>query len=228
MLQRKRHLLSVIPTAVDDEDDGDDSDNVARKAAAEYLPTSVAYVIMNPDHPEPLMPIPIQLNNIEVTALVDNAATLNFISKEFVESNDLMQHCKPAPKVAVRVANSQRLSATKILVPEHLTINDIDYLGIQFYVLPHMKCADLILGLPAQKAMDMIIRPKDEVISIAGVDVHCIPQVRRVSCLLIYGDKLEKTFRKASRAKKQTSNFFVISLQLAERIASITSDYGPE
>ena len=107
-------------------------------------------------------------------------------------------------------------------------IIDIDYSGIQFYVLPHMKCADLILGLPAQKAMDMIIRPKDEVISIAGADVHCIPQERRVSCLLIDGDKLVKTFRKASRAKKQTSEFFVISLQLAEQIASITSDYGPK
>ena len=102
----KEKASSVGDTAVDDEDDGNDSDDVARKAAAEYLPTAAAYVIMNPDHPEPLMQIPTQLNNIEVTTLVDNAATLNFISKEFAESNDLMQHCKPAPKVAVRVANS--------------------------------------------------------------------------------------------------------------------------
>lgn len=46
--------------------------------------------------------------------------------------------------------------------------------------------------------------------------------------MLIDGDKLAKTFNKANRSKKQTSDFFVISLQLAEQIASITTDFGPE
>ena len=162
-----------------------DSDKVV-DAAAEWLPTAAAYVIMDPNHPEPLMRLPIDLNGVHVDALVDNAATLNFISKEFVEKNDMLKHCKAAPKVAVRVANSQRLSSSKILIPEILKINDIDYCGIQFRVLPHLKAADVILGLPAQKAMDMIIRPKNGTISIAGIEVSCSTQDRRVSCLLTY------------------------------------------
>ena len=66
-------------------DDGDaHNDDIAREAAAEYLPTAAAYVIMDPNHPEPLMQLPIQLNDINVDALIDNAATLNFVSQEFV------------------------------------------------------------------------------------------------------------------------------------------------
>ena len=204
-----------------------DSDKVV-DAAAEWLPTAAAYVIMDPNHPEPLMRLPIDLNGVHVDALVDNAATLNFISKEFVEKNDMLKHCKAAPKVAVRVANSQRLSSSKILIPEILKINDIDYCGIQFRVLPHLKAADVILGLPAQKAMDMIIRPKNGTISIAGIEVSCSTQDRRVSCLLIDGDKLNKVIQKESRSKIPISEFFVVSMQLAEQIAKIETDFGPE
>ena len=206
-----------------------DVDDVAREAAAKYLPTASAYVIMDPNHPEPLMQIPVRVNDIDVPALVDNAATLNFVSEGFVQSNNLKEYCKLAPKkVAVRVANSQRICATKIFIPKHLSVNGIDFSGIQFYVLPHLKCADVILGLPAQKAMDMIIYPKEESINVSGIDVPCIPQDRRVSCMLIEDNKLDKVFRKASRSKKQTTDFFVISLQLAEQIAAIETDFGSE
>ena len=39
---------------------------------------------------------------------------------------------------------------------------------------------------------------------------------------------MEKVMNKASKSKKQTSDFFVVSLQLAEQIASVKTDFGSE
>ena len=66
------------------------------------------------DHPKPLMGVPIKIKDIDVDALIDNAATLNFISKEFVGKHELQKCCRKAPKVVVRVATSQRICSTKI------------------------------------------------------------------------------------------------------------------
>ena len=173
---------------------------IARDAANKYLPTAAAYVIMDPDHPEHLMRVPITINDHHTDALVDNAATLNFVSKSFIEKHELLQCCTKAPKVAVRVANSQRVSSWKLFIPKSLIINGIDYSGIQFRVLPHLKCADIILGLPAQKALDMIIKPKENIVSINGVDISSQSENRRVSCQTIDCDKLEKVMKKASRS----------------------------
>ena len=98
-------------------------ENIARDAANKYLPTAAAYVIMDPDHPEPLMRVPITINDHHTDALIDNAATLNFVSKSFIEKHELLQCCTKAPKVAVRVANSQRVSSWKLFIPKSLIIN---------------------------------------------------------------------------------------------------------
>ena len=89
-------------------------------------------------------------------------------------------------------------------------------------------CRDVILGLPAQKELDMIIRPKAKTISLNGAEIPCTTEDRRVSCFLLDGDKMEKVMNKASKSKKQTSDFFVVSLQVAEQIASVDTDFGSE
>ena len=74
----------------------------------------------------------------------------------------------------------------------------------------------------------MIIRPKAKTISLNGAEIPCTTEDRRVSCFLLDGDKMEKVMNKASKSKKQTSDFFVVSLQLAEQIASVKTDFGSE
>ena len=75
----------------------------------------------------------------------------------------------------------------------------------------------------------MIIRPKAKTISLHGAEIPCTTEDRRVSCFLLdHGDKMEKVMNKASKSKKQTSDFFVVSLQLAEQIASVKTDFGSE
>ena len=111
-------------------------DIIAQNAANKYLPAAAAYVIMNPDHPEPLMRVPVKINDQETDALIDNAATLNFVSKSFIDEHKFHEFCAKAPKVAVRVANSQRVASWKVFVPKSLIINGTDYSGIQFRVLP--------------------------------------------------------------------------------------------
>ena len=74
----------------------------------------------------------------------------------------------------------------------------------------------------------MIIKPKENIVSINGVDISSQSENRRVSCQTIDCDKLEKVMKKASRSKKQSSDFFVISLQLAEQITAIKSDFGED
>ena len=172
-------------------------DIIAQDAANKYLPAAAAYVIMNPDHPELLMRVPVKINDQETDALIDNAATLNFVSKSFIDEHEFHEFCAKAPKVAVRVANSQRVASWKVFIPKSLIINGTDYSGIQFRVLPHLKCADIILGLPAQKALDMVIRPKENIVSINGADVSSQSEDRRVSCQVIDCDKLEKVMKKS-------------------------------
>ena len=203
-------------------------DEAARNAAAQWLPTASACVIMDPNEPEPLMRVETRFEDIDVSALIDSAATLNFVSKEFVDAHGLQKNCKQVPKMTVRVANSQRISTTKIITPEKLIINNKNYSNIQFRVLPHLKCADVILGLPALKDMDMTINVKKKTVNLGGVEVPCTQEDRRVTCFLLDGDKLAKLVAKANRSKKQTSDFFAISLQLAEQIASVKTDFGED
>lgn len=193
-----------------------------------WLPKSAAYSILCPNQSEPLMRIPVLINNNDVDALIDNAASLNFISKTFIDNNSLNSHCRNTSKVAVRVANSQRITSHKIFIPDSFIINGIDYSGLQFRVLPQLECADVILGLPGQKELNMIIRPADDMISIDGVDISAKSEDRRVRLNLINADKMEQIMKKASRSNKQTSDFFTMSVQQVQEMSEISSDFGDE
>ena len=201
-----------------------EENNAFSEAADRWLPKAAAYVIMDPDQPEPLMRLPISFDGCDTDALVDNAATLNFVSGEFVDRHNLKW--KTAPKVAVRVANAQRIASTRIVVPENLVINGVNYSGIQFRVLSNLKAADVILGLPAQRSINMTICPGSDSVKIDDVDVPCVKQDRHVDCFLLDCKGIEKLLRKQTR--KQTADFFLVDIKKVVDEALVTSDFGPE
>ena len=198
----------------------------SKEAAAKWLPTAAAYTILDPNHPEALMKIPITFNGLETEALIDNAATLNFVSGDFVTKNGIKW--RSAGKIGVRVANAQRISSTRVVKPDNLIINGKDYSGVSFRVLSMLKAADVILGLPAQKHMEMTINPSKNAVFIAGEEVSCVQEPRRVACNLIDDNALAKLVKKATRAKTPIADFFVVEIKEAVEEAAIKSDFGPE
>ena len=194
------------------------------EAADRWLPKAAAYTIMDPDKPEPLMRLPISFAGCDTDALVDNAATLNFVSGEFVDRHDIKW--RTAPKIAVRVANAQRIASTRTVVPDTLVINGINYSGIQFRVLSNLKAADVILGLPAQRSTKMTICPASDSVVIDGAVIPCLKQDRHVDCFLMDCKGIEKLLRKQSR--KQTADFFLVDIKQVVDEALVTSDFGPE
>ncbi len=104
------------------------------EAADKYLSTSAAMVIMNPVEKVSLMRFTalVSLENISSKAdtLIDTAASLNFVSKRFLNANVFYKYYKAAPKIAVRVANEQRISTDKIFYPTVFTIDGYDFSGL--------------------------------------------------------------------------------------------------
>ena len=116
---------------------------------------------MDPNQPEPLLKITIfiEQNSLQfyTNVLIDSTTTLNFVSQDFLTRNNLLGKCIRGPKIVVRIANEQRISTNKTFSPIHVSIGQIKFLGLNFTVLPHLKCVDLIFGLPAMKALNMSI-----------------------------------------------------------------------
>ena len=54
------------------------------------------------------------LNGLSTKAytLIETAASLTFVSKEFVMASGFDKDCKTAPTLAIRVASEQRISTT--------------------------------------------------------------------------------------------------------------------
>jgi len=204
-----------IPVTVDTE---------AAAAADKYLPLAAAYTILDPDCPESLMKLPVTIDGIDTEALVDSAATLNFISGNFADQHNLKWHS--APKIAVRVASAQRIRSTRVVIPEKLIINGVNYSGIPFRILTTLTAADIILGLPALKALDMSINPASNSVTIGGGTVTCGTVPRRVECHLLDTKGLQKLVNKATRTPN--CDFFLIDLKEVVAEAEIKSDFGPE
>ena len=64
-------------------------DTKAAAAANKYLPHAAAYTILDPDCPESLMKLPVSIEGNDTEALVDSAATLNFVSGKFADQHNL-------------------------------------------------------------------------------------------------------------------------------------------
>ncbi len=140
-----------------------DETNNKSNIASQWLHTVDALTVMDPNQPEPLMKLHISIEHdslqFHTNVLIDSVATLNFVSHEFLTRNNLLGGCIRGPKIAVRIANEQRISTNKTFSPIHVSIGHKKFPGLNFIVLPHLKCVDFIFGLPAMKALNMAIQP---------------------------------------------------------------------
>ncbi len=175
----------------------------AIEVADTYLSTTVAMVIMNLVEKISLMRFTavVSQENISSKAdtLIDTAASLNFVSKRFLNANGFYNYCKAAPKIAVRVANEQRISTDKIFCPTVFTIDGHNFSGLEFRVLPHFKSADIILGLTSLRDLDVTIHPSSNEFTVKNVTVCCHREPLRISCVLVDTTKMEKILVKQSR-----------------------------
>jgi hypothetical protein len=71
-----------------------DETNSKSEIAFQWLPTAAALTIMDPNQPEPLMKLPISIeqNSLQfhTNVLIDSVATLNFVSQDFLTRNNIL------------------------------------------------------------------------------------------------------------------------------------------
>jgi hypothetical protein len=104
----------------------------AIEATDKYLLVSYALAIINLYEAEALMrfiaTMPYNGLSLKADTLIDTAASLNFVSKEFAVTNGFCKDCKTTPKLAIRVANEHRISTTKGFVLRFLPLMDTNSL----------------------------------------------------------------------------------------------------
>jgi hypothetical protein len=130
-------------------------------AADTYLLAAAALVVMNPLENHSLVRFTVWMSQENITykadTLIDTAASLNFVSKKFLDGDGFYKYCKASPKIFVRVANEQRIVTDNVFCPTVFTIDGQEFAGLQFIVLPHFKSSDIILGLPALRDLNVKI-----------------------------------------------------------------------
>jgi hypothetical protein len=89
--------------------------------ASHWLPTAVALTIMDPNQLEPLLKLPISIEQdslqFHTSVLIDSVTTLNLVIEDFLTRNNLLGKCTRGSKIVVRIANEQRISTCKIYLP---------------------------------------------------------------------------------------------------------------
>ena len=153
--------------------------------------------------------------------LIDSTTPLNFVSQRFFIRNDLVGKCVRGPKIAIRIANEQRISTNKSFSSTCLFIHQIKFTGLTFSVLPHLKCVDFIFGLPALNTLQMSIQPSNNSVMINDRSFPCESQPWRISCLLVESSKMQKILTKAARNKHNECELFLVSLHFNEELQSI-------
>jgi hypothetical protein len=143
----------------------------------------------------------------QISGLVDCAATLGFVSEDFVRRFAL-QTRKSVTKTHVRLANGQRVpSSTVCDVTFELARHEFHG---TFYVLRDLCVVDLILGLPwlddehasLQFGTTRVFTLMD------GTAVETTLEERRPECLLL--SKVQKLMRKTRRSWGRHAEFYVI------------------
>ena len=128
-----------------------------------------------------------------------------------------MGKCSRDPKIVVRIANEQRISTSNTFSPTNVSLGQYKFSGLNFTVLPHLKCVDFIFGLPAMKELNMSIQPLKYLVLIGDMPFPCESQPRRVSCLLVDSSKImQKILAKVARNTHTESELFLVSLQFGE------------
>jgi hypothetical protein len=146
-----------------------------------------------------------------ITSLVGCAATLDFVSEDFVRRLAL-QTRKSLTKAPVRLANGQRVTSSTVCdVTFELARHEFQR---TFYVLRDLRAADLILGLPwlddehasLKFGSTMVFTLMD------GTAVETQLEERRPECLMMSSTKVQKLMRKTCRSRGRNAEFYVIEL----------------
>ncbi len=117
----------------------------------------------------------------KAAALIDTAASFNFVCKDFVVTNGFYKGCKTVPKLSIRVASEKRISTTKLFCPTVFTIDGHVFTNSKFRVLPHFKGSDIILGLRALKKLETIIHHNLNSFTMGDYIVQCNRELRKIS-----------------------------------------------
>jgi hypothetical protein len=150
----------------------------------------------------------------QISGLVSCAATLDFLSEDFVRRFAL-QTRKSATKTPVRLDNGQRVTST--------TICDITFelarheFHRTFYVLRDLRTSDLILGLPwlDDEQTSLQFGTTRVFTLMDGTAVETTLEERRPECLMMSSTKVQKLMRKTRRSRGRHAEFYVIKLTSA-------------
>jgi hypothetical protein len=147
----------------------------------------------------------------QISGLVDCAATLDFVSEDFVQRFAL-QTRKSLTKIHVRLANGQRETSSTVC---DVTFEVARYeFQRTFYVLRDLRAAHLIMGLPwlddehasLQFGSTRVFTLMD------GTSVETQLEKRRSECLLMSSTKVQNLMRKTRRNRGRNAEFYVIEL----------------
>ena len=174
--------------------------------------------LTNWDDPKPLLKANIILNDdIKIDALIDNAASLDFMSEDFARRHNL-QIDKVNSKIPVKLANGQRVVCTQSVIV-NMDIADHRYENRMFFVLRDLKVADVVLGLTWLDEAEVTIKYGTQRILTLndGTYVETASIDRRPQCSIISAKRLQKLMRKTARAgnKTRTAEFYTVQLKLS-------------
>jgi hypothetical protein len=150
-----------------------------------------------------------------ISGIVDCAATLDFVSEDFVRRFALHTR-KYATKTPVRLANGQRVTSSTVCdVSFELARHEFHR---TFYVLRDLRAADLILGLlwlddehaSLQFGITRVFTLMDD------TAVETSLEERRHECLMLSSTKVRKLMRKTRRSRGRHAEFCVIELTSAD------------
>jgi hypothetical protein len=147
----------------------------------------------------------------QITALVDCAATLDFIYEDFAR-HFALQTRKSVTKTHVRLANGQRVTASTLCdVTFELTRHECQR---TFYVLRDLRAAHLILGLPWLDDEHASLQFGSTIVFtlMDGTTLETTLEERRFECPLMSSTKVQKLMRKTRRRRGRYAEFYVIEL----------------
>jgi hypothetical protein len=142
---------------------------------------------------------------------VDCAATLDFVSEDFVRRFAL-QTRKSVTKTHVRLANGQRVTSSTVCdVTFELARHEFHR---TFFVLRDLRAADLIMGLPwlDDEHASLLFGSTIVFILMDGTAVETTLEERRPECLLMSSTKVQKLVCKTRRNRGRNAEFYVIEL----------------
>jgi methyl coenzyme M reductase subunit C len=150
----------------------------------------------------------------QISGLVDCAATLDFVSEDFVQRFAL-QTRNFVTKTPVRLANGQRVTSSTVCdVTFELARHEFHQ---TFYVLRDLRAADLIMGLPwlDDEQASLQFGSTRVFTLMDGTAVETTLEDRRHECLLLSSTKVQKLMRKTRRIRGRHAEFYVIELTSA-------------